>query len=71
MGIDDPYQAYCLDQAVGEFGSFVKHELESVPGKTAKAAQGARALRLKALLGDDPKARFAQPVVTSKAEPDA
>lgn len=65
MGIEDTYHAYCFDQAVGEFGSFVKHELEAIEGKNAKAVEGKRRLRLTALLSDDPKARFAQPVATT------
>lgn len=66
VGIEDPYAAYCFDQAVGEFGSYVKHELEKIEGKNAKAVEGKRKVRLQALLSADPKAKFAQPVVTVK-----
>lgn len=65
MGIEDTYHAYCFDQAVGEFGSYVKHELQAIDGKNAKAVEGKRKLRLSALLSEDPKARFAQPVATA------
>lgn len=73
MGIEDPYAAFCFDQAVGEFGSYVKHEVQSIEGKNAKAVEGKRKIRLKALLDSDSKAKFAQPVATtqSKAESDA
>jgi len=72
MGIEDPYQAYCFDQAVGEWGSYVKQQLESIDGKNAKAVEGKRRVRLQALLSDDPKAKFAQPVVTAQeVKPDA
>ena len=67
MFLEDPYVAYCFDQAVGELGSFIKHELESIQGKTQSAVDGKRLLRLKALLSDDPKQQFAQPVVTAQA----
>lgn len=68
MGIEDPYTAFCFDQAVGEFGSYVRHEVQSIDGKNAKAVEGKRRLRLKALLDEDSKAKFAQPVATMKAE---
>lgn len=64
MNIQDPYHAYCFDQAVGEFGSYVKSEIQAIDGKSAKAVEGKRQLRLRALLSDDPKAKFAQPVAT-------
>lgn len=41
-GVDDPYVAYCLDEAVGEFGAFVTAELETIgltPKETKKMAQ--------------------------------
>jgi hypothetical protein len=68
MGIEDSYTAFCFDQAVGEFGSYVKHEVQSIEGKNAKAVEGKRKLRLKALLDEDPKAKFAQPTATMKAD---
>ena len=64
MFIEDPYVAYCFDQAVGEFGSYVKHEVSSIEGRNAKDTEGKRMLRLRALLSDDVKAKFAQPVAT-------
>lgn len=64
MSITDPYVAYCFDQAVGEFGSYVRGEINAIEGKNAKAVEGKRRLRLQALLSVDPKAKFAQPVPT-------
>lgn len=69
MGIEDPYLSYCFDQAVGEFGSYVKAEIESVQGRNAKDTDGKRTLRLRALLSGDPKAKFAQPVATTTIHP--
>ena len=68
MNVQDPYAAYCFDQAVGEFGSYVKGEIQAIEGKNAKAVEGKRKLRLKALLSDDPKAKYAQPVVTKRPD---
>jgi hypothetical protein len=68
MGIKDSYIAYCFDQAVGEFGAYVKHEIQKIEGKNASAVEGKRSLRLKALLSDDVKTRFAQPMVTKEDE---
>ena len=32
----DPYAAYCLDNAVGEFGRALENELKKIEGKTQK-----------------------------------
>ena len=67
VGIEDPYIAYCFDQAVGEWGSYIRSELSKIEGKNAKAVEGKRTLRLKALLSDDVKAKFAQPTPTTES----
>lgn len=36
VAVDDPYAAYCLDTAVGEFGRALDAELNNVEGKTKK-----------------------------------
>ena len=64
MSIEDPYLAYCFDQAVGEFGSYVRHEVESIQAKNSKDTEGKRMLRLRTLLSEDVKNKFAQPVAT-------
>lgn len=66
LGIDDPYLAYCVDEAISDFGNYVSEELNKVKGKDEKAIAGKQELVLKGLLGDDPKARYAQPVATDK-----
>jgi hypothetical protein len=61
LGIDDTYVAYCLDNAVAEFGAYVSNELEKVEGKTAKSTSKKREAKLKQLLTDRETARFADP----------
>jgi hypothetical protein len=46
------------------FGSHVQHELENVKGRNEKDAAGRREILLKALLSDDPDAKYATPVAT-------
>lgn len=36
LNVTDPYAAYCLDTAVGEFGRTVENELSGVEGKNKK-----------------------------------
>ena len=36
MAVSDPYAAYCLDNAVGEFGRALEAELSRVDGKNQK-----------------------------------
>lgn len=45
LDIRDPYRAYCLDSAVGEFGRSLDAELKDIEGKTKKEVQG-KALQL-------------------------
>lgn len=59
------YEAYCLDQAVWTFGTFLTSELEKAgQGKKPKGqarAEGARKRVLAKYLDDQPK-RFADPM---------
>lgn len=65
LGIsDDDYLAYCVDEACGEWGSFVRHKLEQVEGKNEKSTEGQRQLLLKKLLEGSAAEQFAAPVVT-------
>lgn len=69
LGIDDDYLAYCIDEAVGEYGSFVRGELEQVEGKNAKEVQGRRELVLRRLLTAEKEADlYATPVATKTKE---
>lgn len=42
MDCSDPYSAYCLDMAVGEFGRSLDAELRGVEGKTKQAIESKR-----------------------------
>lgn len=64
LGISDLYVAYCLDEACFTFGSYITGELEKVEGKKQKDVETKRKRLLKALLSDNPDARFATPVAT-------
>lgn len=39
LDVQDPYAAYCLDNAVSEFGRAIESELSEVEGKTKKEIQ--------------------------------
>lgn len=47
LGIEDAYVAYCLDEAVTVFGSYVTNKLEEVEGKPKE-----REKKRKAILGE-------------------
>lgn len=64
LDIQDPYAAYCLDEACMAFGSYIQSELDQVTGKNDKEIQGRRTLKMKALLDDNPEARYATPFAT-------
>lgn len=73
MGIDDPFAAYCLDQAVYRFGQGVEdavHEAGQSTGKndTTKKQQQRAQRKLESLLGITPK--FADPttLIAKKAK---
>lgn len=56
LGIDDPYEAYCLDEAVLSFGDGVRAELDKVKGKNQEQK---RMMALRRMLGM--KQKFADP----------
>lgn len=63
LGIEDRYEAFCLDSAVAEFGAHVEEELDKVKGKNEKARRGAREAKLRTLLSDKSETKkFADPV---------
>lgn len=39
LDVSDPYAAYCLDTAVGEFGRTLENELSNIEGKNKKEIQ--------------------------------
>lgn len=55
MGVDDPYVAYCLDQAVGHFGRTLQGELDSVDAKDAADGEYKRRRILEKYLGEEDK----------------
>lgn len=64
LGIVDEYAAYCLDEAVAEFGALVSGALNEVEGKTAQVVKAKQELVLKSMLGD-PREQYAAPVPTT------
>lgn len=70
VDLEDPYEAYCFDSAVAEWGLYVQGELDKVEGKNAKQVNARRRGRLEALLREpgkgggsgfaDPAARLAK-----------
>lgn len=48
--VKDEYWAYCLDEAVITFGSWLAAKLDAVEGKNAKAIEGKRKLILAKVL---------------------
>jgi hypothetical protein len=59
LGINDPYPAYCLDEAVWEWGESLDLEMRLIEDKDPKMAAGKRQNRLLQLLGEEQ--RFARP----------
>lgn len=47
------------------WGNYVQSELDKIKGKNEKQVQGQKIRLLKALLDDNPDARFATPVATT------
>lgn len=50
LQIEEPYTAYCLNQAVSHFGAYVTGELEKIEGKDSKAVARKRQQKLEQLL---------------------
>lgn len=63
LGVEDPWLAYCLNQAVFYFGRSLENELEKQDGKTAKEIERKRE-RVLAKWLDKPQ-RFRAPVATN------
>lgn len=69
MGIEDPYAAYCFDEAVSEWGNYVRGEIDKVEGPNVKTIQARQQVVLRGLLsGESDKQRFRVPVATTTAE---
>ena len=61
LDIDNPYIAYCLDEAVATFGNGVSNELESVEGKSKSQVNQRRRAVLGKLLKLPDEVRFKKP----------
>lgn len=65
LGLEDPYERYCIDDCVLTWGTYVRSELEKIKHKKEKVAQSLRKARLEELLKDTPTVkRFRNPVAT-------
>lgn len=58
LGIDNDYHAYCLDEAVATWGSYVKSELDKVEGKNDKEINAKRQRKLLQLVEAPDAVRF-------------
>lgn len=68
MGITDEYAAYCFDEAVSEWGNFIRGELDKVDGPNAASIQGRQQVVLRNLLSGDVGQRYQTPVPTATKE---
>ena len=58
LNIENDYYAYCFDEAVATWGSYVTSELEKVEGKNDKEVSNKRHRRLLQLLQAPDQVRF-------------
>ena len=68
MAITDEYVAYCFDEAVSEWGNWIRGELDKIDGNNAKQIQARQQAVLMKLLKGDVKERFRVPVATATKE---
>lgn len=61
VDIQDPYVAYCFDQAVSIWGGYVERELDKIEGKNEKQVATKRRNKLMQLLEASDKQRFRSP----------
>ena len=58
VAITEEYYAFCFDEAVGTWGTYVTNELEKIEGKNEKEVNRKRHQRLLKLLDAPDSARF-------------
>lgn len=58
LAIENDYEAYCLDEAISTWGSYVTSELDKVEGKDSKEVNKKRRNRLLSLLQAPDSVRF-------------
>ena len=69
LDIKNGWVAYCLDNAVWEFGQWVHTKLDEVPeAKKAEVTKKRRAAKLNAILSDKPELAFADPAARFKKQ---
>lgn len=61
LSIKGSYEAFCLDEAIWVFGSYVESELDKIKGKTEKQIANKKEAKLKTLLGAKEEQAFADP----------
>lgn len=65
LALSDPYERYCVDECVIDWGVYVQSELDKIKHKKEKVAQGQKLVRLRQLLAATPTVqKFANPVAT-------
>lgn len=58
VDIEDPYSAFCFDEAVASFGNHVTAELEKVKGKNDRDVERKRKNKFLKLMGAPDEMRF-------------
>jgi hypothetical protein len=53
LHIEDPYVAFCLNQAIGYWGISIENAMDEVEGKTAKETTAKRRAVLQRWLAED------------------
>jgi hypothetical protein len=68
LDVDDTYVAYCLDEAVTTWGTFIETELSKIEEKTKEATEAKMQRRLRQVLGqpDEVKGSFRDPAALFK-----
>lgn len=61
MGVKGKYRAYCFDEAVSTWGTFITNELEKIEGKSDKEVNRKRRNKLMLLLQVPDEQRFRKP----------
>lgn len=65
LSLEDPYVAFCMNEAVWELGTFIENKLNEVSGKNDKEVEGKRRLVLKKILeAEGADSLYATPVAT-------
>jgi hypothetical protein len=68
LAVEDPYTAYCLDEAVGYFGSYVEARMDEVKAKNEKTKAAKRDNVLRKYTGQKMKYRDIMDLVKDKKD---